>query len=410
MLFFSKGKRQAGLIQKPIGFDWYAPIRIYRTRLGTFLTDYSATRYRIYGKEYFVSTSGNDANDGLTLATAFRKISTAVQQPDVDVIWLSNGMFNRDYGFNGIAPARSMSIMALPGAIPIITTHSNLTWTLETDKTYTYKATRSLVTRVLDSNTIAENGDYLEYTLKTSVDEVEVTPGSYYTDGATIWVHRTDGAIPDTSIWCLLSTRNFGHQGGCQFYLEGLTFLGGNYVCDIENTALGETTTALYARSCKFKYGRRDANAFQCYGANQVHLDHCEVAVTGADGFNYHAGNGVIPKVLEVGCKGRDVGTNGTHQCSTAHDGVTIIRLNSEYYNAYGSCVTDITAGTKSWMLGCYCHGGGLEDMAFQDGTAWLDGCRTDGQFRTKNTTVYTRQNCSFGSVVLEGAAQKINY
>ena len=102
-------------------------------------------------------------------------------------------------------------------------------------------------------------------------------------------------------------------------------------------------------------------------------------------GFNYPALNGVIPKAIEIGCKGYKNGNaeDSNDQGSTMHDAGSIIRINGEYFENYGPCIADESANTHSWNLGCVCfHSVATTDSSqnsnyfpFDDVCMWLDGC-----------------------------------
>ena len=71
-------------------------------------------------KVYYVSTKGNDSNNGLTIGTAFRHISYAVSQSDVgDTIYVLDGRYEDEHisfqrGGIGVAPIRLLAYSGKP--------------------------------------------------------------------------------------------------------------------------------------------------------------------------------------------------------------------------------------------------------------------------------------------------------
>lgn len=94
---------------------------------------------------------------------------------------------------------------------------------------------------------------------------------------------------------------------------------------------------------------------------------------------------------LEVNCHSYDNGnlggTDGTYNGSTAHDGMTVIRVNAMHYNCFGPVVADVN-GCKSFNVNCFAGPTSLPGtgntrsswyfdnaLAVTPGEAWMIGC-----------------------------------
>lgn len=377
-------------IEFPEGWKWIdAPINIYKDFNGRVFTDFdvAALKPQIEGKTYYVAVDGNDANDGLTPETPFRGIRTAMGMPDRAKIIVGGGVYDRLNGFAGVALNKDVIIENKLGEKPIISAHDTLNWTKTSGMTNVYQANRSAVNDVYDAKFINEFGDYKELIKKNSIAEVDQAQGSWYTDGSIVYVHAANSREVDDYIRSMMNTNNGRYIGGGTVYLEGIAFEGGNSAFRVENTADG-LNTKIIAKNCKFKYTKL-LNAFHAMGV-EAYLQNCESAYAMQDGFNYHINNGVICKVIEVDCVGRNNGKDGANQNngSTNHDGGYTIRVNGDYHNNVGPNIIDVNEGAQSWNLGVSAHESladkGLSNSNFKNGNVgksemWLDSCVSFG-------------------------------
>lgn len=374
----------------PSGFGWAPPFAVAQRGRRFAVGAFDVRTYAPTGKTYYVSTTGNDAADGLTPATALRRINTAYTKADVVVVSIAPGLYTRQYAWNSILARSVAMINNNPAAGQVIcTAHDPLSWT--TDATYanTRKATRSSVVRVVDAAHIDANGDYLEYINAASATVCNTTPGSWFLDvagGNTLYVRTSDGRAADADIWALLSVSNGRAGGDLTTYCEGIDFIGGSDAMNIFSGAAGQSP-CFYAKNCAFKYAKSSSsagNGVTIQGAVLTILQNCSAARNIDDGFNYHAYNGVSPKAIEISCVGRHNGAAGdTDNGSTSHDSARIVRINGSYYANRGPNVADV-GGAQSWNLGCSAAGstgaaGTGQQSNYQidssGGTIWLDRC-----------------------------------
>jgi len=387
-------ERPAITIDPPVGFLYDPGLGITFFN-GVYTTTFDAADYKVVGPvEYWVDpVNGNNNNPG-TQVSPFRTISAALAAGDCDVMHLIAGVYPRQVAGSGTNAltlgSRSMSIIA-EGGVAQICSHDVLSWT-QVGVTSAYQATRSGVIAVWDSSIVDANGDYQELTLVGSAALVESTPGSWFTDGTTVYVHTSDSRPADDNIRCYLSVNVCTitpSTGPITIYMEGLQFEGRGV--QMQNGGIGKELTA-YVKNCTSKYtirrlGGQDRDGWQFRGVN-VYLQACEAARTGLDGFNYHAANGILCRASEIACLSRDTGLPGTttNQPTTAHDGCLIVRLNGTYTRGHGPGICDVNPGTQSWNINCVSDanlsalsGPTNANFYIEDGDMWNDGCESGG-------------------------------
>lgn len=312
------------------------------------------------GKAYYVSTTGSDANDGLTSGAPLRKIGTAYGKADVVVIYVAAGVYGNTNGLSATTVAKNISMIATGGRVVMgaFAEPGSLAFALDGTYTHTYKVTRSNVGAVWDVTNLDANGDYTALTLRTSAAAVEANPGSWYLDGSNVlWIRRSDSAaVTDSNCHVMFSssTRCLLINAGATCYIEGFDLEGGNAAgCVTPDKSTAAPT--LYMKDCSMKYCM-GGNGLSATGAT-VTLERCTTAKNYDDGYNYHADTGTICQAIEINCISRDNGLAGDiDNASSIHDGGAIVRIMGEYYRSVGRVIHDISSGTKSWNLGCIVH------------------------------------------------------
>jgi hypothetical protein len=410
-------------IAPPAEFRWNpAPLELYRRADGTIATDWdvSAFAYNGAGKAYYVSLhDGSDMNDGLTLATAFQSVSKALLMPDVDIVYIDEGVYPRKHAFNSTTIPRSVSLIALPGKQVVLGTHDMLTWTEESGYPGTYKAARTSVGRVFDAAFTDPFGDYAELVVRNSVAEVASNPGSAYWDGTTVWVRTADSRSPDDQLRVFVAVKNANIEGAKTIYMEGIRFEGGTNPFRGANSSAEPNELRIYAKNCKFKYSSA-TNGFHILGARECFTQNCEAARNRSDGFKYHLYNGRAPMAVEVGNIGRHNGIPGeTNQNgSTTHDGATIIRVNGMYFSNIGPNVADVNEETHSWNVGCVSYDSRVgvsttQNVNWQNyglgNQMWLDDCVSIGSlydlYASSAATIHIRNIRSNGRLKTNSGA-----
>lgn len=380
-------------ITPPEKFTWKdAPINIFQDATGEIITDFDAEVFKpdVSGKTtYYVNiATGHDTNNnGLSPSSPFKSIHVARNKPDVGVIEIASGMYEDQFGFNnsaGAANSKDIIIRAAKDENVIISAgRFKLTWVKTPEKTNVYQITRSSVAGVYDLKFVDEHGDHQRLTATSSVDEVDATPGSYYTNGVTLYVHTSDSRAAD-QLFVALDLYNFKTVGNYKVYLEGIKFWGGKEGCVSASLSTSTDTPIIAAKNCEFKYSTNGAGGFMTLGVTS-YAQNCVCAWNSRDGFNYHKGGPVVAKAIEVNCIGRSSGIGrGTDQDngSTMHDGGKAIRVNCTYHSNEGPNVHDITVECESWFVGCESYGSKAKSIARRtnyrvedNAKMWLDSC-----------------------------------
>ena len=387
-------------LNPPNNFEWNnAPINIYKTHNGEISHDLDIKIYEYKGKTYYVDIEkGLGDNDGLTEETPLSNIQSAINKTDCEVVVICGGIYyhSKGYGSTGISVNKKLTIKAKEGTKPIIRCcGTNFLYTL-VDGT-TYKTTRSGVGRVFDASRIDGNGDYLELTKKTSLDEVKSINNTYFIDGSDVYINTIDGRTPDNDILLLFNNINTITVTE-NLYIEGIEIQGGKNCLVTSSNNKNE----FFANNCTFKYSTDDDGLQAKFGTTIV--SNCLSAKNTQDGFSYSGNN-----VIEVNCIGRDNGNPNditlanTQNGSTQHNGGKVIRVNNEYYRNKGSNCGDTHDGTKSWNLGCLAYESKSTENRYNSnftahiGTEmWLDSCVS---YNSKN------DNC-----IQDGSTMHLNY
>lgn len=385
-------KMQARVLVNNPGMTWTPPINVYWDGRN-FFTDFDVSTFAVpgAGKTYYASMNGSDSSDGLTLATAFKSIYKAANQPDADIVLVDPSiMFTKDFGLAGVSlNSRNVSIKSLdPSKKVIISGHnSGYVWTKTAGMNNTYQYNRTSIFNVFDAKFLDRYGDYQQLVKRNSIAEVDANPGSYYTDGTIVYVRTSDSRVPDDNVRVYLNIDTCSLDNAGKVYLENIHFEGG---LGLLITGSATVTSGFYAKNCSAKYGMYRAGGFTARGTNEAFLQDCVAARNENDGFNYHSYTyttpavTIIPKVIEVNCVGRHDGVTGDNDNgSTIHDGGSILRLNGVYFENVGPNVADVDNGTQAWNLGCVAFkskasaAGQNADFMTSTGTAesWFDGC-----------------------------------
>jgi hypothetical protein len=348
-------------ITPPVGWTWNLPFTIeqagrnFRVKAGWTINQNAPT-----GKAYYVSTTGNDTNDGLTAGAPLRKIVTALEKADVDEVRLvDGGAYGYTNGWNTRDHSRSVSVIATGGRVQIGPwCEDAITWASNAP-TYinNYTATVALaVGQVLDTKYTDAHGDYVKLVSRATSTLVNDNPGSFRVGGAgetTVIIHLQDGRAPDDFVKVIYKTVGFSAKvsGAITAYFEGVDFMGDPM---IPTSAAGPLIPTVYFNNCTFKYSR--TNGLSSLGA-VVYAKDCIASANVDDGFNYHIGPDAAPKACEINCIGRDNGAAGdADNGSTIHDAGSMLRIMGEYMRNVGRNVHDVTPGTKSWDLGGSAH------------------------------------------------------
>ncbi|PFP88708.1 hypothetical protein COK02_18480 [Bacillus cereus] len=384
-----KTDERPGVIPPPNNFPWRnPPIMIKKDIFGRFNVVFDIEKFvPAVGTAYYVDVNtGLDTNTGLSPDKALKSLNIALQKADARVIYIAPGVYDRSRGWIKQDPKPSTLVIKplYKGDIIIGTFQDGLTWAAEgTDKVY--KAARSLVVNVYDSLYLDEYGDHKELIKKASIAEVSVTPGSWFTDGTSVFVRLKDDRVPDNTVKVYVGGGNGWVQGTKTIYMEGLKFYGGDSPFETLTTSAADNMN-IFGKNCEFKYGTKgdlSANGLTIKGARLVILQNCIAAQNQRDGFNYHVYTSIVPNAIEIDCIGYKNGVGNAennNNGSTMHDSGNIIRVNGIYFKNKGPNVVDV-GNSKAWNVGCVAYESLSTTISSnvnfqnQDGKMWLDGC-----------------------------------
>jgi hypothetical protein len=365
----------------PMPDQWASPnlplVSIYRMAGGVYAAAFNPDLYRPFANSaadatiYVDPVSGNDANDG-TSASPKQSLAAAVATAVDNLrVVAKGGVYVGSLGFDGATITASRLIVESWDGAPVVSSRvvSGVSWTHVGNNVYT--ATVANAGCVVDASNPAPNGmpDWLYP--RTSQADVEATPGTYWIDGSTVYVHTFDSRAPDADIIVYDTQPNFIYSvNGGIAWMSDIHCYGGDSPLRMRYAVQARAGT-FYLTRCSGNYGCSSTsgvgNGVQIDGKWSGVLVECSAALNLRDGFNYKGVGFVVPNIVEIGCNGSDNGRegadhgSGSHNGSTMHDAGTIVRINGTYLRNLRNIhdVSDPVVATNngyfthSWNLGC---------------------------------------------------------
>lgn len=353
-------------------------------------------------KNVYVSGSINSANtyDGLTEESPVRTLRRALEVADA----LSEGTVNIVYMDNVIGHAITLpddKTFHLNKNINIMSKQGTLIHTGNLNRNYVwekidnvYRVTRSSVRKVVDS----KNKNFLNKATPLSevdsVGEVKQKRGTWFLDGDILYVNTFDGREPDDDIGIVLPYNSLD----IVFYTGNhrLSFINMDFdlisLTEINDTiqVRGGGSGVFYGYNSSFSGSKK--NGLAIVNVENTFLFNCLAYDNGSDGFNYH---GTVENfVFEYNCyahsNGKVIQTTGN--ATTAHDGMTIVRVGSIGHDCFGPVLADVN-GCKSLNIDCH-----MSDSLITDGPTktafWFDNAGSSGRVGE-----FYLVNCSGGGI-----------
>ena len=399
-----------GAINKPDGFDWNSGITFsaYRT------AGISYTNFNIYSyapaieHNLYVSTSGSDTSGDGSIQSPFRSIKKAIQtansmQSFGVQINISAGIYDRRYSCGGEVCNKNYILKAVNGDVVSSARFEPLTWI----NAYpgVYSTARSTVGGIFDELNLNSYGVASKLAYVSTVELVQSTPGSWYSNGSTLYIHTIDGRIPDNSVLVMADIVNCSYTGGATLFVDGITFDGGQSPFAATSYLNITSTSRLLFNNCIF-IRATSYNGLGVDSVTDIVSSGCIAHSNSADGFNYH-GTSRRSNAIEINCIAFSCGiADGVNNdnATTAHEDCRVIRFNGNYSSTIGPIVADINT-SKSWNIGCTALNSlsstGLSNAGFyvlDTGKAWLDGCHSENctyDICSASTTSYIYQKTS---------------
>jgi hypothetical protein len=363
------------VFQKPVDFTPTLPCSFYRDGNNVIQNDMDFTQYTGGTKKYVNYDTGNDANNGSTIALACKTITGASYYASIGadasycITVLSDSVFLRD---DAVLTAPTNKLIAIipqnvSNRVVISFGLKSLSWV--EDGAGTWKATGAAVRAVYDVRVVDGNGLQIPFTGKNTLVECQAAIKTWYTDGTYVWVHTNDGLIPDANI--IVGRWNGFSQsvvGTSKLYLKNITNLGSSigesasFLGDATGaTVVGEVVCdGCYFIGGHYRVGSDTGNAFANVNIKKSYLFNCKAAYAKADGFNFHyinvpAANRRDCLVVLFNCESYNNGLTSTgtaNNGSTCHEGVNIIRFRENDYNTHGPVTVDVN-GCYSILVDC---------------------------------------------------------
>ena len=373
--------------------------KIFTDGKGKFKTNIDMNDYKLSGGKYYYvdGENGNDTNDGLSKSTPFKTFRKALGIiNNGDTLYVSDGDYFR-VGGTLLPPIsnKSINIIGLGTNVNLFMADEP-TWTKTSGRDNTYEFTRSAVRRVVDFN------NDKEFTNVASLDEVDTTVFSWYSDGKNVYVNNGSIEPNKKTIPFLSSQHLIVSSVPTDFYIENLNLYGGARPARFELNQ----DNSVYINNCTLNYASQvNGNGLEIVGGKNIVLNNCTANNNSMDGFNYHIGtDGSKPFIIEIDCTGLnngiDKGTAGvkSNNGTTIHDGLKGIRVNGLYGRNDGGNVADVNEGTETWNLACVAFESyqGKDFQTSSGSHMWLDNCIAYGSGNSinsgdTNSKIYTR-------------------
>ncbi|MEK4131980.1 hypothetical protein NYE67_20410 [Solibacillus sp. FSL W8-0474] len=356
-----------GRLTLPPDFFHNIDFMLYRDMDGKMKHNFDVNRITFDYTKFYVSASGKAANDGMTEATPWQTLNYAIDQIEAnpavtsaEITVLSN--LSRSMAqINSKTLTKNYIIKGKNENTILSTAEPNLTWTADGTS---FKATRSTVSGVFDNKYKVEFGLPTRYERKIIKAECDAQKGSWYTDGSSIWVNTLDGRIPDTDIFpCLNVTLWKGILGADKkFIVRNIVGLNGSAGQAFNIYSTGNIGQLILDNVKILNTQANTENSIEIKGIKYSWLFNVITAYAGRDGVNYHTSvvdAGMSAFVFEYNCVAFENGLTDTvnfnNNCSTAHDGMRVLRIGTIGYKSKGPVIADVN-GCYSILIDCVAH------------------------------------------------------
>lgn len=341
---------------------------------------------------YVDPDNGNGSNDGLTPETALKTLTSAITKANLETsaeIILTRAGSGYDGGGGATAVSVPVTIRSPNGLAILSQGIGGQSFTTDEGAGAWSAASHSAV-EVYDFAFRDEYGEPMILDAATDLAQCQATPGTFVVVSGRTVVHLSDSRQPDTMV--CTATSSTGRRlafTGASVFLENVAQIGAN----ASNLYVGHAgTTVLAALGCEFHRTRNDSSdnvVFDVDGSS--YLVDCLVTDAGADNIDYRDAAGThVGHEINVRSHRAGRSPGSACNCSTAHDGSKVVRVNGLYRQPRHRAVHDVSAGTESWNVNCEAEAGSQTDnyppgawsVGLNDTAApkmFLENCRASG-------------------------------
>lgn len=347
-----KQKQVYGEVRLPENFPLTLDFNLFRKSDGIIYHDINVKHFKI-GTKIYVSMDGTSVSDGLTPDTPTRTISdvsriiNGIEDENIIIVFLDH-FFRATFWENALINLNKNLYFtsALDSGTTIINGSINMDWTLDNNL---LKANRTQAQEVFYSDYRDEFNRPKPLKKVSSITESQSSLFSYYTDGVSVWVNIPDkktGTRDDLNVLLALANSFTIQNSNKRVVFDNL-----NFYMKHPSTAKsdgvrvnGTQDSVFYAINSSFRYAGLNGIGTQSVG--RVYILNSVATDNSVDGFNYHGSHNNF--VFEYNSTGFDNGTPSENSANvtTAHDGLTILRVGSIGYRCYGPLLADVN--------GCY--------------------------------------------------------
>jgi hypothetical protein len=338
-----------------------------------------------YTDYYLNYVTGDNADDGLSSANAFKTFDYAISAMTLPAVLHVEdeivGYFSKATTGGGTAVSGKLKVKSASPSGRTIFAAMRESYTLATFAWAASGSEGAFVSTTaaakyyraqFDADVKDANGIPTPITAAADIATCQATPGTYFYDSGTtyLYVHMADGRVPDPADGWLYAESPYVH-----WWLQALTTNAGVLLfedCDfLANTGQAPSATFRFRpvtagasedpnesyvglRNC-LAYGGA-SSLFEFYDAGVVALDNCHARYSRRDGFNYHSfrtadTKGEYITVYEHDCTALDAGYDGfadqvalgtSENGSSAHDSMHVVRTNCVHGTTRGAVVADV--------------------------------------------------------------------
>lgn len=332
------------------------PFNVWLNRDGTFGNDFDKEDFKSGATQfYFDWENGDDSNDGLSESTALRTFTTLIDAVNTHSSNKINvNIMNIHVARNFLGYPTNDSYQISSGKTVIISPHGrdkfyfsgferndHLDWTPDGNS---YKATRSVTAEIFDLSKLGYRDLPKRLKKVNSSSEVKNERGTWYTDGADIWIRLDDDRTPDEYIGVMLknTAKGFKLDVGSKLMFDNTGFYSQATSLGNINSIRVEGTTGTELYMINPDIGYSSLNGLSTYDVDKVWVFNPKAHGNYKDGLNYHGSstNKIFEFMAEAWNNGKDEA--GNNNGSTAHSGMSTVRFGTLAYSNDGPQIADV--------------------------------------------------------------------